>query len=218
MATSSQLEGRTNGYIIRTFRLTDTSLIVEWLTDSKGRISTVARGALREKSALSGKLDLLFFASITFRQSLNSDLYTLKEVELKTTPQSIRCSVAGLNQVAYFVDLVRRTTEQNTPTPEIFDLFQRSLNLAEQGQQGPAFTLWFEWQLLAILGLQPARDVIQLTEADRRVLAQWEQSPNDFPMADQLSQQQTNNIACLLTESWIREIGRCPKKRNELLH
>jgi len=218
MASSGQLDGRTHGYIIRTFRLTDTSLIVEWLTDSEGRVSTVARGALRKKSALSGKLDLLFFAAITYRRSHKSDLHTLREVELKATPQRIRRSMHGLNQVAYFVDLIRRTTEQDTPIPEIFDLFQRALNLAEEGRHGPMFTLWFEWRLLAVLGLRPMEAVDRLGEPALEVLARWDRSPDDCSTADPLSERQTTTLARLLGRSWIREMGRYPKARNELLH
>ena len=52
------------GLILRTLPLTETSLIVRWLTPEFGRISTVARGARRPQSAFHGKLDLFYEADL----------------------------------------------------------------------------------------------------------------------------------------------------------
>ena len=49
-----------HGIILRTRPLTETSLIVHWLTADHGRLSTVAKGAKRPKSPFRGKLDLFF--------------------------------------------------------------------------------------------------------------------------------------------------------------
>jgi DNA repair protein RecO (recombination protein O) len=46
------------GLIFRTRSLTETSLIVQWLTPHLGRLATVAKGARRVKSPFHGKLDL----------------------------------------------------------------------------------------------------------------------------------------------------------------
>ena len=54
------LETRAIGLILRTRRLTETSLIVHWLTAEEGRVATVAKGALRPKSPFRGKLDLCY--------------------------------------------------------------------------------------------------------------------------------------------------------------
>ena len=46
------MEQRTSGLVLRTRPLTETSLIVQWLTPDFGRLSTVAKGARRSKSPL----------------------------------------------------------------------------------------------------------------------------------------------------------------------
>ncbi|MCX6892658.1 MAG: recombination protein O N-terminal domain-containing protein, partial [Verrucomicrobia bacterium] len=50
------------GVVLRTRRLTETSLIIHWLTPGLGRLATVAKGALRPKSPFRGKLDLFYRA------------------------------------------------------------------------------------------------------------------------------------------------------------
>ncbi|MDA7667554.1 DNA repair protein RecO, partial [bacterium] len=176
MPSAASLEIRERGYIIRTHRLSDTSLIVEWLTENQGRVATVARGALRKKSALAGKLDLLFHAAISYRRSQRSDLHQLREVSLLTTPVKLRRSISRLNQVAYFVDLIRRSTEADTPVPEIYKLFHQSITLAESSKLGSNFTLWFEWKLLDQLGIQPTFSDRTAPDQLQQLLQYWNQT------------------------------------------
>ena len=88
---------RATGIVLRTRLLTETSLIVHWLTAEQGRLATVAKGALRPKSPLRGKLDLFYVAEFTFQRSRRSTLHTLREVALRDTqpviaqcPQALR--------------------------------------------------------------------------------------------------------------------------------
>src|SRR5258706_432091 len=52
------MDERAQGIALRVYPLTETSLIIRWLTREIGRISTVAKGARRAKSPFRGKLDL----------------------------------------------------------------------------------------------------------------------------------------------------------------
>ena len=81
----------THGIILRTRPLTETSLIVHWLTAESGRVATVAKGARRPKSPFAGKLDLFYVADFSFSRSRSSQLHTLREVKLHVrTPRSAR--------------------------------------------------------------------------------------------------------------------------------
>lgn len=216
MPTAASLDIREHGYIIRTHRLSDTSLIVEWLTENHGRVATVARGALRKKSALSGKLDLLFEAAISYKRSQRSDLHQLREVSLISTPVNLRRSISRLNQVAYFVDLIRRTTEADTPIPEIYLLFHQAITIAERAKLGPNFVLWFEWKLLDLLGLQPDVSHQATQERLQELLHQWDQ--NDLSDLITLkSKSPLPQLAGLLGHALLNEIGKCPKLRGPLL-
>src|ERR1041385_483360 len=63
------MEERTTGIILRTRPLTETSLIVQWLTPDLGRIATIAKGARRPKSPFRGQLDLFYQAGFRFRRT-----------------------------------------------------------------------------------------------------------------------------------------------------
>ena len=60
---------RTTGVVLRTRPLTETSLIVQWLTPDLGRVATVAKGARRPKSPFRGQIDLFYRAEFSFMRS-----------------------------------------------------------------------------------------------------------------------------------------------------
>ncbi len=149
------MEARTTGLILRTRPLTETSLIVNWLTPDAGRIATVAKGARRVKSPFRGKLDLFYVAEFSFVRSRRSELHTLKEVNLLDTHAALRREVELLHQAAYATAMIEQTTERDTPVPEVYALARGYLaELARHNWRAEA-TLWFELKLLGELGLQP---------------------------------------------------------------
>ena len=66
------------GLVLRTWPLTETSLIVHWLTSSAGRVATVAKGARRMTSPYRGKLDLFYLLDFSFSRSRRSELQRVK--------------------------------------------------------------------------------------------------------------------------------------------
>jgi DNA repair protein RecO (recombination protein O) len=151
-------EERTNGIILRTRRLTESSLIIHWLTSDFGRIATAAKGALRPKSPFRGKLDLFHEAELSFVRSRASDLHTLREMSLRQTHAGLRRDLIALQQASYAVELIERTTETDAPTPELHALMNSFVAaLAVHGSSDVAM-LAFELKLLAIHGLDPDAD------------------------------------------------------------
>ncbi len=171
------------GLILRTRPLTETSLIVQWLTPDFGRISTVAKGARRLKSPFLGKLDLFYEADFNFTRSRRSELHTLREVSLRETREALRHDLGLLQQAAYGARLIEQTTETETPLPQAFELLRAFLNHLPKQPAQPRNVYAFELKLLNELGLKPdladsrlsagTKDTVRaLTEDDWPVIAQ----------------------------------------------
>jgi hypothetical protein len=110
------------GIILRTRPLTETSLIVHWLTPDFGRIATVAKGARRPKSPFLGKLDLFYEADFSFSRSRHSDLHNLREVSvLREMHGAIREDILKLSQAAYAAAFIEQATETETPLPAVLN-------------------------------------------------------------------------------------------------
>src|ERR1700757_1043734 len=138
-----------SGLIVRTRPLTETSLIVHWLTPDLGRLATVAKGARRPKSPFAGKLDLFYAADFSFQRSRRSELHALREVALKETHAALRRELGYLQQASYAAALIEQTTEMETPLPEIFSLMSGFLKHLPSQPPQPQTLFAFEIKLLS---------------------------------------------------------------------
>jgi len=203
----------TSGIILRTRPLTETSLIVHWLTPDFGRIATVAKGARRHKSPFLGKLDLFYLANLSFSRSRNSDLHNLREVSLRETHGALREDFLKLQMAAYATAFVEQATETETPLPDVFKLLQQFLkHLCEEKQPGHIiFSL--ELKLLRELGLEPDWAQTSLAAGTKKIAAVL--AENNFPAVAnlKLTDAQNAELRQFLHGFLIFHLGKLPKGR-----
>lgn len=144
----------TRGILLRKRRLSDTSAIISWCTDSLGVIQTVARGARRPSSPFRGRLDLFFEAEISIALSRKSALHTLREVSVTNPFAGIRTHHLRTQAAAYFVELIEICTEREHHEPEIFSLLQRAFDFLDQTQPDLRAITHFENELARITGVR----------------------------------------------------------------
>jgi len=205
------------GLILRTRPLTETSLIVNWLTPQFGRVSTVAKGARRPKSPFLGKLDLFYEGDFTFARSRRSELHTLREVSLRETHAALRRELGLLQQAAYGAALVEQTTETETPLPEIHALFSSFLNSLPQQPPRPRTIFAFELKLLRTLGLHPDVSASRLAPDTRKLVNALAET--DWKNLGSLSATaaQARAVKQFLRGFLIFHLGRIPKGRSAAL-
>jgi len=144
---------QTHAILLRRIRLTETSLIVTWLTPEHGRIKTVAKGALRPKSPLAGVLDLFHLCEIQFQPARSGDLHGLRDAILINAFPGVRTEYPRISLGAYAVELIERATETNSPMPEIFNLLERVLRFLDANAASQRALLHFESELVRLLGI-----------------------------------------------------------------
>ena len=147
----------TAAILLRKRKLSDTSLIVSWCTESLGCIQTVAKGARRAKSPFAGKLDLFFEAEISIVPSRRSNLHTLTEVALTNPFGGIRQNYLRTQTAAYFVELVELCTEAEHHEPELFALLRRAFAYIDKNDPNLRAVLHFELELARITGVHDAK-------------------------------------------------------------
>ena len=147
----------TNAILLRKRKLSDTSLIVSWCTESLGCIQTVAKGARRPKSGFAGKLDLFFEAEIAVTRSRKSNLHTLTEVVVSNPSAGIRERYARTQAASYFVELVELSTELEYPAPELFSLLKRAFRFLNTKDPTLRAILHFEMELARIAGVHDSK-------------------------------------------------------------
>lgn len=205
------------GLILRTRPLTETSLIVCWLTPEFGRLSTVAKGARRPKSPFRGKLDLFYLAEFSFSRSRRSELHVLSEVALRKTHSRLRQELVPLRQMAYAAALVEQATETETPLPGIFELLHSFLvYLCAQPARAES-VLAYELKFLGELGLQPDFTQTKLTLGSQRLAKAFVQSEWAALPQYQASAAQLTELDRFLDGFVLHHLGRIPKNRDAAL-
>jgi DNA repair protein RecO (recombination protein O) len=208
---------RTTGLILRTRPLSETSVIVQWLTADFGRLSTVAKAARRLKSPFHGKLDLFYLAEISFIRSRRSELHILSEISLRATHSALRQELNSLRQAAYCAALIERTTETDTPIPGVFDLFHSLLNWLPTAPPQPRTVFAFELKLLQELGLEPDVTKTHLGPAATQLLQALAES--DWPDLQNLKPAQAEivQVSQFLHAFLIYHVGKVPPSRSAAL-
>jgi DNA repair protein RecO (recombination protein O) len=208
------MDERSHGLILRTRPLTETSLIVHWLTPVAGRIATVAKGARRAKSPFRGKLDLFYEADFSFARSRRSELHTLREVSLRELHEPLRQDLDRLRQAAYAAALVEQTTETETPLPEVFALVKSFLGAFVKMPASAAALLAFELKLLRELGQAPDLAATSLKPGTRKVAAHLASATWNDPAILHPSVAQLAELSQFLHGFLIYHLGRVPQGRN----
>ncbi len=204
-----------HGIILRTRPLTETSLIVNWLTPDFGRVATVAKGARRPKSPFTGKLDLFYEADFSFARSRKSDLHTLREVKLITSRRAIRENIMLLHQAAYACAFIEQATETETPLPSIFTLLHEFLT--HHKAPSPQIVFAFELKLLRELGQEPELGTSNLAAGTKRIATLLLEKDFGFLNNLKLMKTQISELKQFLHGFLIFHLGKLPKGRNAAL-
>lgn len=202
-----------HGIVVRTRPLTDTSLIVHWLTLSAGRIATVAKGARRSQSPFAGKLDLFYEADFSFSRSRRTDLHTVREVQLHETRAAIRGDLLRLSRAAYACAFIEQVTEVETPLPGVYHLLRAFLDTLCRRESSAQAVLAFELKLLEELGLQPDIPAVNLAPGTKKIAALL--TRKDFSAAEivKATPAQVEEMRQFLHGFLIFHLGKLPRGR-----
>ena len=205
------------GIILRLRSLTETSLIVHWLTPQLGRIATVAKGARRQKSPFAGKLDLFYIAEFSFGRSRHSELHHLREVSLRELHGALREDLLKLQQAAYATAFVEQATETETPLPEVFGLLRTFLEQVCHQPPQPQNVFALELKLLGELGLAPDLAQVSLTPGAGKIAEQL--TGGDWSQIGRLrlTAAQAAELSQWLNGFLIFNLGRVPRGRSAAL-
>jgi DNA repair protein RecO (recombination protein O) len=204
---------RATGVILRVRSLTDTSLIVLWLTAEHGRLATVAKGARRNKSPFRGQLDLFYEGEFSFVRSRRSELHTLREVKVTQTHAGLREEMALLQQASYCAMLIEQTTETETELPFLFNQFTGLLGELPKHPTLPQTIFAFEMKLLGDLGLQPVLTEAKLSAGTKQVLGRIGEMDWEGIFRLRLSAAQVEEIRRYLHGYLIYHVGKVPAGR-----
>jgi DNA repair protein RecO (recombination protein O) len=138
---------------IRAVDYSETSQVVTFFTRATGKISAIAKGSKRPKSAFDGPIEMLSYGKIVFSDSTREKLATLTEFEQQPTQYEINLFV--LNCCLFAAELVNKLTDDYDPHPQLFDSFLQFLQNTNENRESVSLLILFQLTLLKEVGLQP---------------------------------------------------------------
>ena len=138
-------------YVIHSRAYKETSLIVTFLTEKKGKITAVAKGAKRKNSRLSGNLEPFQCLNIDYQGK--SDLKSLILAEPCEVFEDFFGS-ENLYSAFYINELINYLIAQADESIEIFDLYKKCIANLKKDNSIETTLRDFELNILSVLGYE----------------------------------------------------------------
>ena len=127
----------------------DTSIIADVFTESSGKISIMAKGAKNPRSKFFGHL--LPFSALRIIVTGKSEMKTLTQIDSNFVSQSVK-GPHDLYTYLYVNELMMRLLPKGLPNQELYDLYQKFVELARADAISDLDLRVFELNLLDALG------------------------------------------------------------------
>lgn len=143
-----------SGIIIAENNLGDYDKMLTMLTPGLGKISCVAKGARRQRSALLAGTQFLCFGEYLMYKGANT--YNINSCETIEVFYNLRTDLDKLNYAVEITKIIRDVTEENENCYRILQLFLNTLYTLSETDKEPELILsTFKMKLLCILGFTP---------------------------------------------------------------
>jgi DNA repair protein RecO (recombination protein O) len=149
---------KTLAIVVRVVEFSESSYVATLFSEDFGKITGLAKGARRAKSAFENALDLLAVSRVVFLRKTSDAMDLLTEAKLERRFRSGARDLKRLYAGFYVAELLIALTDERDPHPALFRMALRTLiALDEQGDVAEN-VLRFELAMLHSLGQAPMLD------------------------------------------------------------
>ncbi|HVZ67349.1 MAG TPA: DNA repair protein RecO [Patescibacteria group bacterium] len=134
------------GFVIKRVNFGDSDRYLTLFTKNNGRVEVLAKGVRKITSRRSGSIELLNL--INFQSVKSSKNFILTEVSLLDSFNSLKYDLKNIQKVFLMCELIEAIMPHGEPHPDVFDLMERALKVAEEEKT----LAYFQAKLLSILG------------------------------------------------------------------
>lgn len=146
---------RTDGVVLRTYKLGEADRIVVIYTRSRGKVRAVAKGVRRTKSRFGARLEPASIVHAQFYEGRNLDIVTQAETVQRLA--LLRSDLSRYGRAALILETIDHLTEEGESNPALYRLITGVLTELDR-EGNPLVVPSFVAKLLALEGVQPLLD------------------------------------------------------------
>ena len=147
---------------IRAVDFSETSQVVTFFARDTGRISAIAKGSKRPKSAFDGPIEMFAFGDIVFSDTTRDKLATLTEFQQQPSLIHPAKNLFALDCCLFAAELLNGMIDDYDPHPQLFESFLQFLKnshvTGHQSRDTISLLILFQLALLREAGLMPILD------------------------------------------------------------
>jgi DNA repair protein RecO (recombination protein O) len=149
---------KTLAIVLRVVEFSESSYVTTLFTEDFGKITALAKGARRPKSAFENALDLLAVSRVVFIRKSSDAMDLLTEARLERRFRAGLRDLRRLYAGFYVVELLQSLTDERDPHPQLFRHSLQTLASLDDDAEVADALLRFELSILRELGHLPALD------------------------------------------------------------
>ena len=143
-----------NALVLREVRYKEADRILTLLTDTEGKLTVKARGALRKSSRTAAATQQLTYSEMTLFG--NKGRWTVNEASVREAFSGLREDMERLALGAYFAECMEAFSVEDQPEPELLQLGLNCLYALSRGLYAPEkIKAAFELRLMCLSGYAP---------------------------------------------------------------
>lgn len=149
---------KTEGIVLKTFDLRETSRIAVFFTKNHGKVSGVLKGIRKDPRKFGSSVDRFTVNDIVYYQYRNSDLHLISHCDLKSYFYPIRQDLKKSLAASYMLELVHMIMPQEEKNEKVYHL---ALDFLESLQNAPStgpLVHFFQIKILSLSGFKPHLD------------------------------------------------------------
>jgi DNA repair protein RecO (recombination protein O) len=149
----------TNAFLLRAVTYRESDVVATWLSESRGLVSSLARGARRSRKRMGGALEPMHTAQLELEEppARGGELMTLKAATVVRVRTGLVSSLEAMEGAGQALRWVRKVCAPKTPEPRVYQSLEALLDTLDGVHAPPEVELrvsCFGVQLLSFVGYE----------------------------------------------------------------
>lgn len=171
----------TPAIVLRARPYGESDKIVTFLTEDFGKLTGIAKGALRSRRRFVNSLEPFSLVTLRFEDRAHTNLAFISGADLLFGLRQLGSSLERISYASYLVEITDGLISEREENSAVFQHLREGLRHLEEIGSSLRFLTYYELKLLHLAGYRPALDVCKRCGEARgdAQLGQWYFSPAD---------------------------------------